>query len=155
MQTAPRCYDMRCLQSLVRCSGSCFWRQIAGSASYIQSGAAVDMLILFGAAKLYITVVLRYLPYFYTRIFEYTDAPIVFNFFGDKSAHALFLQVSRAFGLVVHAGAKKPNSFLLTLQCRLAGYNHFALSSFVDRKAVAVWFPVTVAAVINRHHTAM
>eukprot|EP00440_Ansanella_granifera_P045835 gb/GFBE01049651.1/.p1 GENE.gb/GFBE01049651.1/~~gb/GFBE01049651.1/.p1 ORF type:complete len:435 (+),score=102.96 gb/GFBE01049651.1/:1-1305(+) len=27
----------------------------------------------------------RYLPYFYTRIFEYTDSPIVFNFFGDQS----------------------------------------------------------------------
>jgi len=26
-----------------------------------------------------------YLPYFYSRIFEYTDAPIVFNFFGDQS----------------------------------------------------------------------
>ncbi|CAK9096968.1 unnamed protein product [Durusdinium trenchii] len=25
-----------------------------------------------------------YLPYFYTRIFEYTDSPIVFNFFGDQ-----------------------------------------------------------------------
>eukprot|EP00439_Symbiodinium_sp_Y106_P050002 s295_g6.t1 len=25
-----------------------------------------------------------YLPYFYTRVFEYTDAPIVFNFFGDQ-----------------------------------------------------------------------
>eukprot|EP00933_Yihiella_yeosuensis_P046678 TRINITY_DN42266_c0_g1_i1.p1 TRINITY_DN42266_c0_g1~~TRINITY_DN42266_c0_g1_i1.p1 ORF type:complete len:436 (+),score=115.62 TRINITY_DN42266_c0_g1_i1:72-1379(+) len=27
----------------------------------------------------------KYLPYFYSRIFEYTDAPIVFNFFGDQS----------------------------------------------------------------------
>eukprot|EP00421_Protoceratium_reticulatum_P045435 CAMPEP_0168448218 /NCGR_PEP_ID=MMETSP0228-20121227/46983_1 /TAXON_ID=133427 /ORGANISM="Protoceratium reticulatum, Strain CCCM 535 (=CCMP 1889)" /LENGTH=426 /DNA_ID=CAMNT_0008462749 /DNA_START=38 /DNA_END=1318 /DNA_ORIENTATION=+ len=27
----------------------------------------------------------QYLPYFYSRIFEYTDAPIVFNFFGDES----------------------------------------------------------------------
>lgn len=27
----------------------------------------------------------KYLPYFYSRIFEYTDAPIVFNFFGDDS----------------------------------------------------------------------
>lgn len=27
----------------------------------------------------------RYLPFFYSRIFEYTDAPIVFNFFGDES----------------------------------------------------------------------
>lgn len=26
-----------------------------------------------------------YLPYFYSRIFEYSDAPIVFNFFGDQS----------------------------------------------------------------------
>lgn len=26
-----------------------------------------------------------YLPYFYSRLFEYTDAPIVFNFFGDES----------------------------------------------------------------------
>jgi len=26
-----------------------------------------------------------YLPYFYTRVFEYTDAPIVFNFFGDQT----------------------------------------------------------------------
>lgn len=26
-----------------------------------------------------------YLPYFYSRLFEYTDAPIVFNFFGDQS----------------------------------------------------------------------
>lgn len=26
-----------------------------------------------------------YLPYFYTRIFEYTETPIVFNFFGDLS----------------------------------------------------------------------
>ncbi|CAJ1460928.1 unnamed protein product [Effrenium voratum] len=29
-----------------------------------------------------------YLPYFYTRIFEYTDAPIVFNFFGDLPSPA-------------------------------------------------------------------
>jgi len=28
-----------------------------------------------------------YLPYFYTRIFEYTDAPIIFNFFGDQSGN--------------------------------------------------------------------
>ena len=28
----------------------------------------------------------RYLPYFYTRIFEYTETPIVFNFFGDLYA---------------------------------------------------------------------
>merc|ERR1719401_533199 len=27
----------------------------------------------------------KYLPYFYSRIFEYSDAPIVFNFFGDES----------------------------------------------------------------------
>lgn len=27
----------------------------------------------------------RYLPYFYSRLFEYTDAPIVFNFFGDQA----------------------------------------------------------------------
>lgn len=27
----------------------------------------------------------HYLPYLYTRIFEYTDSPIVFNFFGDQS----------------------------------------------------------------------
>lgn len=26
-----------------------------------------------------------YLPYFYSRLFEYTEAPIVFNFFGDES----------------------------------------------------------------------
>ena len=26
----------------------------------------------------------RYLPYFYSRVFEYTDAPIVFNFFGSQ-----------------------------------------------------------------------
>jgi len=26
-----------------------------------------------------------YTPYFYSRVFEYTDAPIVFNFFGDDS----------------------------------------------------------------------
>lgn len=25
-----------------------------------------------------------YLPYFYSRLFEYSDAPIVFNFFGDQ-----------------------------------------------------------------------
>lgn len=33
----------------------------------------------------------NYLPYFYSRLFEYTDAPIVFNFFGDQSGncHAL------------------------------------------------------------------
>jgi len=28
-----------------------------------------------------------YLPYFYSRIFEYTDAPIVFNFFGSEAGH--------------------------------------------------------------------
>eukprot|EP00931_Biecheleriopsis_adriatica_P004316 TRINITY_DN106009_c0_g1_i1.p1 TRINITY_DN106009_c0_g1~~TRINITY_DN106009_c0_g1_i1.p1 ORF type:complete len:435 (-),score=119.40 TRINITY_DN106009_c0_g1_i1:108-1412(-) len=33
-----------------------------------------------------------YLPYFYTRVFEYTDAPIVFNFFGDQSGEC---QVTR------------------------------------------------------------
>lgn len=33
-----------------------------------------------------------YLPYFYTRIFEYTDSPIVFNFFGDQSENC---QVTR------------------------------------------------------------
>mmetsp|Transcript_53886 Transcript_53886/g.166816 ORF Transcript_53886/g.166816 Transcript_53886/m.166816 type:complete len:435 (+) Transcript_53886:89-1393(+) len=27
----------------------------------------------------------QYLPYFYSRVFEYTDAPVVFNFFGDES----------------------------------------------------------------------
>merc|ERR1712150_128549 len=27
----------------------------------------------------------KYLPYFYSRVFEYTDKPIVFNFFGDES----------------------------------------------------------------------
>uniref|UniRef100_A0A7S1LLM9 monodehydroascorbate reductase (NADH) n=1 Tax=Alexandrium catenella TaxID=2925 RepID=A0A7S1LLM9_ALECA len=27
----------------------------------------------------------KYLPYFYSRVFEYTDRPIVFNFFGDDS----------------------------------------------------------------------
>uniref|UniRef100_A0A7S4W9V9 monodehydroascorbate reductase (NADH) n=1 Tax=Alexandrium monilatum TaxID=311494 RepID=A0A7S4W9V9_9DINO len=27
----------------------------------------------------------KYLPYFYSRVFEYSDAPIVFNFFGDES----------------------------------------------------------------------
>merc|ERR1712032_1279709 len=27
----------------------------------------------------------EYVPYFYSRLFEYTDAPIVFNFFGDES----------------------------------------------------------------------
>lgn len=27
----------------------------------------------------------KYLPYFYSRVFEYTDAPIVFNFFGSES----------------------------------------------------------------------
>eukprot|EP00418_Pyrodinium_bahamense_P074818 CAMPEP_0179079506 /NCGR_PEP_ID=MMETSP0796-20121207/35677_1 /TAXON_ID=73915 /ORGANISM="Pyrodinium bahamense, Strain pbaha01" /LENGTH=426 /DNA_ID=CAMNT_0020776843 /DNA_START=32 /DNA_END=1312 /DNA_ORIENTATION=+ len=27
----------------------------------------------------------QYLPYFYSRLFEYTDSPIVFNFFGDES----------------------------------------------------------------------
>merc|ERR1719401_537475 len=26
----------------------------------------------------------KYLPYFYSRLFEYTDAPIVFNFFGSE-----------------------------------------------------------------------
>merc|ERR1740123_670276 len=26
----------------------------------------------------------KYLPYFYSRVFEYTDAPLVFNFFGDS-----------------------------------------------------------------------
>jgi len=26
-----------------------------------------------------------YLPYFYSRLFEYTDSPIVFNFFGEES----------------------------------------------------------------------
>merc|ERR1712194_500059 len=27
----------------------------------------------------------NYLPYFYSRMFEYSDAPIVWNFFGDIS----------------------------------------------------------------------
>ena len=31
-----------------------------------------------------------YLPYLYTRIFEYTDSPIVFNFFGDQHAPLRF-----------------------------------------------------------------
>lgn len=30
-----------------------------------------------------------YLPYFYSRIFEYTPEPIVFNFFGDQSGECL------------------------------------------------------------------
>lgn len=30
----------------------------------------------------------NYLPYFYSRVFEYSDAPIVFNYFGDQAGAA-------------------------------------------------------------------
>merc|ERR1712226_401757 len=30
----------------------------------------------------------RYLPYYYSRVFEYTDNPIVFNFFGDRPSES-------------------------------------------------------------------
>lgn len=37
-----------------------------------------------------------YLPYFYSRIFEYTDKPIVFNFFGDESGECKVHSISDA-----------------------------------------------------------
>ena len=44
---------------------------------------AVDLKTCFQSPAMLLAT-LRYLPYFYTRIFEYTDKPIVFNFFGDQ-----------------------------------------------------------------------
>ena len=51
-----------------------FWDGIFSGAMAMLSFKWVDRLLA------------RYLPYFYTRIFEYTETPIVFNFFGDLYA---------------------------------------------------------------------
>jgi len=63
----------------------------------------------------------HYLPYLYTRIFEYTDAPIVFNFFGDlsencqvagrgeKSIGAIWQREGKVVGALV-MGSPGPNA---------------------------------------------
>lgn len=55
----------------------------------------------------------KYLPYVYSRVFEYTDAPIVFNFFGnqsgdckvcsrgEKSVGAVWVKEGRALGALL------------------------------------------------------
>lgn len=41
-----------------------------------------------------------YLPYFYSRLFEYTPEPIVFNFFGDHTGQMSVCPVEKGIGAI-------------------------------------------------------
>lgn len=47
-----------------------------------------------------------YLPYFYSRIFEYSDSPIVFNFFGLQAGQCKVFSRGKSLGAVWEADGK-------------------------------------------------